>query len=252
MQVEVVEQTTNPEKIVCTAARGDYYGGYVGETPFTELMESVSYDESDSSRAFSNNHISESVSTEARMISFIEKQLSRGHYGPWEHPQITFTVKNVSRSLMAQITRHRHLTFDVQSQRYVDFSDTEAITPESLLNPDHFSREDGIVDIDTERQKELREKYKAMTDSQFEFYEELVDAGIPKEDARFVLPIGTPVNITMSGNARTMMHVLNLRQKASSQWEIRDLSNRIAEELQEWIPYTGHWWEEHGPLKNSP
>jgi len=67
-----------------------------------------------------------------------------------------------------------------------------------------------------------------------------------------VLPIGTPVNITMSGNARTMMHVLNLRQKASSQWEIRDLANRIGEELESWMPYTGNWWEEHGPLKNSP
>lgn len=252
MQVEVVEKTTNPEKIVCTAARGDYYGGYVGETPFTELMESVSYNAVDSSRAFSNNHISESVLTEARMISFIEKQLSRGHYGIWEHPQITFTVKNVSRSLMAQITRHRHLTFDVQSQRYVDFSDTEAITPESLLNPDHFSREDGMIDVTEEEQTELREKYETITTEQFEYYEELVDAGIPKEDARFVLPIGTPVNMTFSGNARTMMHVLNLRQKANAQWEIRELSNKIADKLESWMPYTFEWWEENGPVKISP
>jgi thymidylate synthase (FAD) len=186
------------------------------------------------------------------MISFIEKQLSRGHYGPWEHPQITFTVKNVSRSLMAQITRHRHLTFDVQSQRYVDFSDTEAITPESLLNTDHFSREDGMLDITEEEQTELREKYETITTEQFEYYEKLVDAGIPKEDARFVLPIGTPVNMTFSGNARTMMHVLNLRQKATSQWEIRELSNMVAEHLESWMPYTAHWWKENGPVKNSP
>jgi len=289
MEVTVLESTNKPEEVVCKAARGDYYDGYVGDDDFQSIMEPVEYKErhlkgladilhndpestayhyvngtietfleddvelGEYSKYFENNSgLDEYIQTEARKRAFIEKQLSRGHFGPFEHVSISFSIKGVSRSLMAQVTRHRHMTFDVQSQRYVDFSDKDAILPLSLLTGHHHSREDGIIDIDTERQQELREKYTEMTDSQFEFYEELVDAGIPKEDARFVLPIGTPVNITMSGNARTMMHVLNLRQKASSQWEIRDLSNRIAEELQEWIPYTAHWWEENGPLKNSP
>jgi thymidylate synthase ThyX len=58
--------------------------------------------------------------------------------------------------------------------------------------------------------------------------------------------------MTFSGNARTMMHVLNLRQKATSQWEIRELSNMVADELESWMPYTFEWWEENGPVKNSP
>jgi thymidylate synthase ThyX len=49
-----------------------------------------------------------------------------------------------------------------------------------------------------------------------------------------------------------MMHVLNLRQKATSQWEIRELSNMVADELESWMPYTFEWWEENGPVKNSP
>jgi thymidylate synthase (FAD) len=85
-----------------------------------------------------------------------------------------------------------------------------------------------------------------------ESYEDMVDSGVPKEDARFVLPLGTPVNMTFSGNARTMMHVLNLRQKANSQWEIRQLSEKIANHLEEWMPYTGEWWNNNGPMKISP
>jgi thymidylate synthase ThyX len=58
--------------------------------------------------------------------------------------------------------------------------------------------------------------------------------------------------MTFSGNARTFMHVFNLRQKASSQWEIRKLSNMLAEELQEWMPYSFHWYENNKPHKIGP
>jgi thymidylate synthase, flavin-dependent len=153
---------------------------------------------------------------------------------------------------MAQITRHRHLTFDVQSQRYVDFSDKEAIMPRSLEEDDHFSREDGLVDLAEKVRKKFRQEYEKKTERLFEVYQEMVDEGVPKEDARFLLPIGTPVNMTLSGNARTMMHVLNLRQKADAQWEIRELSNEIVDALEDWIPYTAHWWDENGPVKISP
>jgi Predicted alternative thymidylate synthase len=80
----------------------------------------------------------------------------------------------------------------------------------------------------------------------------MVEADIPKEDARFILPLGTTVNMTFSGNARTMMHLFNLRQKANSQWEIRELTNRLGNELEQWMPYTGQWWRDHGPMRISP
>jgi len=85
--------------------------------------------------AYSENYygLDEYVQTEARKRAFIEKQLSRGHFGPFEHVSISFSIKGVSRSLMAQLTRHRHMTFDIQSQRYVDFSDKDAVLPLSLL-----------------------------------------------------------------------------------------------------------------------
>ena len=263
MDVTVIRATEKPEQLVCQAARGDYFDGYVGDTQYAELMDSVDYDEADIEAVkdylhqrgaeMVKHHMADGhIENAAKTRSFIHKQLSRGHYGPWEHPSITFTVKGVSRVLMAQITRHRHMSFDVQSMRYVDFSDTEAVDPQSLLDPEHFSRETGITDLDEEDREEWLQEYRLQVGQAMDIYEDMIDDGVPKEDARFVLPLGTPVNMTFSGNARTMMHVLNLRQKASSQWEIRNLSNKIAEELENWMPYTGQWWNEHGPMKISP
>lgn len=246
MKVDVLQSTDKPERLVCQAARGDYYGGYVGDTEYETLMKSVDYDDSD---VFPDESCDADVVVEAKTKAFIEKQLSRGHYGPWEHPQITFTVGGVSRVTMAQITRHRHLTFDVQSQRYVDFSDVEAVTPDSLTT-ETLSRENGITDV--ENQAELRELYERHTEDALQCYEQMVDDGVPKEDARFVLPLGTPVNMTFSGNARTFLHLLDMRRKANAQWEIRQLSDALLDELFEWMPYTFEYYKDHGPNKLSP
>jgi thymidylate synthase (FAD) len=221
-------------------------------------MSSVEYDEEHVERAkeISPDNVkawSEAYweNEAAPTLAFIEKQLSRGHYGPWEHPQITFAVKGVSRVTMAQITRHRHMTFDVQSQRYVDFSDTEPITPKSIEDENHFSRETGNVELEADRE-ELERVYDKTTGDALQRYEQLVEKGIPKEDARFVLPVGTPVNMTFSGNARTFMHLLDMRKKANSQWEIRELSEKIIEHLKEWMPYTYRHYESNAPHKLSP
>lgn len=234
MDVTVLESTNNPERLVCQAARGDYYSGYVGDTEYAELMAAV-----------------EGADTEAKTRNFIEKQLSRGHYGPFEHPQITFTVEGVSRVTMAQITRHRHLTFDVQSQRYVDFSDTEAIMPKSLQDGERNITKSGedSADADTELHKF---DYEYITEAAYEAYQNMVDDGVPKEDARYVLPLGTPVNMTFSGNARTFLHLLNLRDKADAQWEIRELADMLLDELFEWMPYTFEWYAENKPMRLSP
>jgi thymidylate synthase (FAD) len=259
MKVDVVKATDQPEELVCRAARGDYFEGYVGDTSYSELMEGVDYDE---------RH-AESTDTElqAKTRSFIESQLSRGHYGPWEHPSITFTVKGVSRVTMAQITRHRHMSFDVQSQRYVDFSETEAVVPATLLSDDarhehypnvydedgeHFNRDEGHFDMPEDQRSYWKNAYETYTTQALDFYEDMVAAGIPKEDARFVLPVGTPVNMTFSGNARTMLHLLDMRRKQNAQWEIRELSERLLSELFEWCPYTFKYYEKYGPNKLSP
>jgi len=261
MKVETIRSTDKPEQLFCQTARGDYYDGYVGDTDYEKLMENVEYSEEDIEAV--KKHINDNgaewvethmangkMETAARTRAFIRKQLGRGHYGPAEHPQITFSVKSISRVTMAQITRHRHMTFDVQSQRYVDFSDKEAIVPKSLKDADHMTRETGAVDV--ENREEHERAYSRHVQEAFTRYEQMVEDGVPKEDARFILPVATPVNMTFSGNARTMMHVLNLRQKANAQFPIRQLAELITQELEEWMPYMAKWWRENGPLRISP
>jgi len=259
MKVDVLRQTEQPERLVCQAARGDYFEGYVGDTEYAELMEDVSWDESDLDglvdipdwmeadiRSYKNGDspLSDETIVEAQTKSFIEKQLSRGHYGPWEHPSISFAVEGVSRVTMAQITRHRHMTFDIQSMRYADFSEQEIVTEGTL------SREKGVTDV--ESREKLEQLYEMFIEDMVEFYERMVRNGVPKEDARFILPLGTTVNMTFSGNARTFLHLLDMRKKANAQWEIRELSEALLDELFDWMPYTYSYYRDHGPNKLSP
>jgi len=240
MEVTVLRATENPERLVCQAARGDYYEGYVGDTEYADLMDSVDYDY-------------ESMDVlNAKTRSFIEKQLSRGHFGPWEHPQITFAVKGVPVFTERQLIRHRHLTFDVQSMRYADFSDAPYTVPKSMTDPDHFSREQGLTDISDDAREKARALYETEMDRSFEKYKELRELGIPKEDARGLLGLSTEVNLTVSGNARTFLHLLDMRRKANAQRNIRELSEAMLVELFDWMPYTFNYYDQNGPNKLSP
>jgi len=269
MEVTVLRSTDRPERLVCQAARGDYYEGYIGDTAYTELMQSVNYDDEHIERAIAHTQNSEPpefhttveevkesgnqyVLNEAATLAFIEKQLSRGHYGPFEHPQITFAIKGVPVFTERQLIRHRHLTFDVQSMRYADFSDAPYTVPKSMTDPEHFSREQGLSEISDEAREEARELYEQEMDRSFEKYQELLDLGIPKEDARGLLGLGTEVNLSTSGNARTFLHLLDMRRKANAQRNIREMSEAMLDELFDWMPSTYSYYSEHGPNRLSP
>jgi thymidylate synthase (FAD) len=239
MQVELLEATENPEEIVCRAARGDYSSDWVGpDVPFETVMESI-----------------DGETLEDKMETLMKHLMRSGHFGPFEHPQATFAVRGVSRACMAQITRHRHASFDVMSLRYVDLSDERAIE-DRFTFPPTFSEEEVVsregvseVELSAEERTEIaNDVYETCMDA----YRRLVDAGVPKEDARMCLPIGTKVNMTFSMNARAIMHLLDMRLKADAQWEIRELARRVLEESKEWMPYTFERFEENHPYKLAP
>jgi thymidylate synthase (FAD) len=265
MQVETIRATPEPEKLSCQAARGDYYDGFVPDADYEELMESVQYDESHVEAiaeifdyTFGDDVDTDVISPEtelrARQYALLERLFRRGHWGPFEHPQITLGIEGISRSCMAQLTRHRHASFDVQSQRYVDFGEKEdpVEVPKSLVDEDHFSRETGELKYGDKHREQFRESYEQHVSDSVDEYEAMVDAGVPKEDARFVLPIGTAVNMTVSVNARTLIHIEDMRAKADAQWEIRELTNAVHDEFAQWMPMTTHLYEEHGPHKIAP
>ena len=277
-----MSKTRSPERLICQMARGDMYSDYIGDTEYRELMEPVSYSEEDLEAAIRLKHdgkpeyqptpaeVEENgntfLLTEAKTRAFLRKEANRGHWGIWEHPSITFAVKNMSVVTERQLTRHRHLTFDIQSMRYVDFQDDKPYAmPVSLTDIEHSTRGEGMIwkdmesdvpleeqDGDIESMEKARKLYYKGLDNASTVYNNMRELGVPKEDARYILPLGTQINVGMSGNGRTFLHVLNLRQRGDSQWEIRDLSEMIVAELREWMPYTAEWWDEKGPVQISP
>lgn len=238
MEVRLLESTDNPENVICTAARNDYLDGWVGEQSFEEIMAPI-----------------EGEDIEEKKANLIGQLLQRGHYGPFEHAQATITIKGVSRACMAQLTRHRHVSFDVQSMRYVAFDEVDpddvregemVIVPPSATDPDWIGRKQQSFDGSNVEEREA--VYTEAVAEAFERYQELLELGLPPEDARMVLPIGTKVNITMSLNVRMLMHVADMRAAADAQWEIRELTEEILALAAEWCPHTFEYYNEH--MKN--
>ena len=237
MRVELLRGTSDPEELACRCARGDYSDRWVGsDRPFADVMASV-----------------DGETIEEKKQTLLEHLFRSGHFGPFEHPTATFAVEEVSRSCMAQLTRHRHASFDVQSLRYTELDgDPEELFcfPPSFTDEETVSRE-GVSTANmsaAEREGVADDLYEHSIDA----YRRLLDAGVPKEDARMVLPLGTTVNLTFTMNARSLMHLLDMRLKADAQWEVRDLSKGVLRECKEWMPHTFERYEQQHPNKLAP
>lgn len=155
---------------------------------------------------------------------------------------------------MAQITRHRHVSFDVQSMRYIAFGEIDPadveqgeliVTPPSATDPDWIGRNQQRGSVDEATIEERERIYRQSVRRSVEDYQELLELGMPPEDARFVLPIGTKVNIVMSINARMLMHVADMRAAADSQWEIREMTEQVLDLAREWCPLTFEYYDEN-------
>lgn len=201
----------HPDKLAAMAARGDYMSESLVGKSFEEAMEG----------------------TDKEFQEFLDKKAYSGHFGVFEHKPPAFFVDGLSRVAMAQLTRHRHLSFDVQSQRYVNFEDKEPVVPPSFEEPtttDVRCHPDGYVTGNFVNALHWH------WGESLRFYNEALNAGIPKEDARFFLPQATPVNLTMSGNNRALMHMNDLRNNGKAQWEAQNFAGLVMEELEEYAP----------------
>jgi thymidylate synthase (FAD) len=157
-----------------------------------------------------------------------------GHTSTLEHINYTFLIEGVSRSLLAQITRHRHLSFSVQSQRYVRMGSEDKSGGFGYVNPP--SLEGKVKEI-----RDDHDEWPDMTaDEIFQYameysqraYDDLRKAGVPPEDARMVLPNAAVCNIVMTGNLRTMLDFYKKRKTGKgAQWEIADLATRLKDKI---------------------
>ena len=185
MKVKLLAYTPDPEKLVAAAAKNCY-----SSTDVDSVLDGL---------------------TEEKTESFVNMLSEIGHESPIEHVSFTFAIESVSRSLLAQITRHRIASFSVQSQRYVREKGFEYVVPPE------------IDKIPADRAKFIQameddqRTYEELTAVLMEGYlKELLEQGVPEkaarskaekhaiEDARYVLPNACATRIVMTANARSL------------------------------------------------
>ena len=187
LKVSLIAHTPDPEKTCALAAR-TCYSGLDMETLKSRVDEK---DQAD----------------------FLRRVVASGHLSVLEHASFTFSIEGVSRALLAQVTRHRIASFSVQSQRYVSLEKGFGyIIPPRI----QALGEDAIHEFESQMQQ-MHQWY-------IDWQEKLGTGEGSNEDARFVLPNACETHITMTMNARELLHFFSLRCCDRAQWEIRAMA----------------------------
>ncbi|HPP37823.1 MAG TPA: FAD-dependent thymidylate synthase [Thermosynergistes sp.] len=133
-----------------------------------------------------------------------------GHLSPFEHASFSFALEGISRTCSHQLVRHRIASFSQQSQRYVSMREAQYVMPSSIR--------------ESEAARSIFEEHMSRSGT---LYRELVEMGIPKEDARFVLPQAWETRMVVTMNARELLHFFELRLCRRAQWEIREVAKKM-------------------------
>ena len=177
-------------------------------------------------------------------------QGGRGHYGPLEHPSITFSVGWFPHSVMQQARTHRvGVSFDVQSMRYTGDRIARAADGDLDLEDVFYLRPVGDYS-DRQGKKyaytdELRQQDLELCRQAAVRYRDLLQAGFAEEHARGILPFDYRQHFVVSFSLRAFLHFMDLRAKADAQWEIRQLCELMWPHFQEWAPEIASWYRDH-------
>ena len=190
MKVVLVRHTLNPEEVVALGARLCYSKARVDD-----LLTRVE---------------------EKDQTDFVHKIMGMGHDSVLEHASFTFGIEGVSRTLLAQITRHRVASFSVQSQRYVSYEKGFGyIVPPKI----EALGEDAVAEF--ERQMDTMHEWYT------QWQQRLGTGEGGNEDARFVLPGACETRMMVTMNVRELRHFFSLRMCTRAQWEIRALAGEM-------------------------
>jgi thymidylate synthase (FAD) len=143
--------------------------------------------------------------------------------------QATMTVEiNTTRGLAAQILRHRSFTYQEFSQRYADTNLLSKTIPlPELRRQDTKNRQNSIDDIPDYLKLVLGEDIRVHFEHSLRIYNRLLEAGVAKECARFVLPLATPTRLYMTGSVRSWVHYIDLRSSHGTQKEHMEIAELI-------------------------
>lgn len=166
---------------------------------------------------------------ELKKIQLLKALWNAKHYSVFEHVSFSFAVEGISRTCLAQLSRHRHLSLSVQSQRYVDLikEKEEAYVP-------------GILPISIEASPDRKKLYMSAWIAVSEACNQLKRMGAPLEDIRMLYPEGTTTNLVLTANLRTLGELYKKRvDTPGAQWEIKELVTQIIEEVNKESPWLG-------------
>jgi len=156
-------------------------------------------------------------------IKLIGYCIKNEHWSVFEQAYMTLQIET-TRGIAAQILRHRSFTFQEFSQRYADSRQLGEIPIPELRRQDNKNRQNSISDLSEKVINEFQQKIQKQFNLNKELYEEMLEAGIAKECARFVLPLATPTRIYMTGSCRSWIHYINLRTGNGTQKEHMDIA----------------------------
>lgn len=157
---------------------------------------------------------------------YLKNIIDQGHFSVLEHSSVSFLVRGVSRALLTELTRHRHLSFSVVSQRYVDYSKTDPVIPPALEN--------------SPGRRVVEAAYKASLGAYEALVERLIEGGYKRkqarEAARAVLPNAAPVDMVVTGNLRAWRDVLGKRHHVAADKEIQIFAGLVLSHLRDIAP----------------
>ena len=150
--------------------------------------------------------------------AFVKGIMNMGHTSVVEHVAFTFEISGISRACGNQLVRHRiGCSFSQESTRYVDMSDPDLVVPPSIAN-----------------NKDAFALYKHFQTYVSNLYVKMRALGVPKEDARSVLPLATTTKIVVTMNCRALLNFFDQRLDPAAQWEIREMAGMMLDLV---LPY---------------
>ena len=146
------------------------------------------------------------------------------HWSVFEQSSMTLEIET-TRGLAAQVLRHRSFTFQEFSQRYADSNLLGNIDLPDLRRQDTKNRQNSIDNLEPEIVEKLNKQMTTLFQSSLALYNQMLELGVAKECARFVLPLATPTRLYMTGSCRSWIHYIQLRSAHGTQKEHMDIAN---------------------------
>ena len=162
--------------------------------------------------------------------------IKHNHWSVFEQSHMTLEIET-TRGLAAQILRHRSFTYQEFSQRYADSSLLEEVIPlPELRRQDTKNRQNSTDDLDPLDKQHYELEIRKHFDAAMKLYKSMLENGVAKESARFVLPLATPTRLYMTGSCRSWAHYIDLRSAHGTQKEHMQIAQECKKIFVEQFP----------------